>query len=138
MEEYVKAKSNKRWVNSIIQSWNEVRERGETWLDGGDMAFLVKELMKLDNVFTTHFEEASYFMMMTGEWTSLSNQYEDILGRYVKSIAQRAHLSEERKRMVEGMGGKLLFFFMDMNETMTMPPLPLLTRGMLMSMIQLI
>ena len=136
MEEYVNAKSKKKWVNPIIRSWNEVGERGKTRLDEEDLAFLVKELAKLDNEFTTHFEDASYFMTTTGEWTSLLNQYEDALRRYADSVAQRAHLSEERTRVVERMKGKLLFFFTDTNETTTMPPLPLLTRGMLTSMTQ--
>jgi hypothetical protein len=139
MEQYMedcKAGKREKWTNQVLRSWNEVKERGKTRLDGGDLVFLVEELTQLDDAFTTHFKDASYFMTTTENWVSMWEGYVEAVERYGNTVVQRPNLTKERTKMVEGMIGKLQFSLWDTQEATTMPPLPLLTRGALTAMIQ--
>ena len=111
-------------------------ETGKSWMEEGDLDFVVNELMKLDNVFTTHFEEVKYFKMTTESWLLMWDQYQEAAERYMNTVAQRAGLTENQGKMADRMVRKLRFFMMKTNEAKVMPLLPLLTSGMLTAMIQ--
>ena len=55
MEEWQAGKGDE-WRNQLICSWNGVKEKGKTWLDGGELVFLVEQLTELNLAFTTHFK----------------------------------------------------------------------------------
>ena len=139
MEEYekaVEAREDKTFKNLVIRSWNEVKEMGKSRMDEGDLDFAVNELTKLDNVFTTHFNEAKYFKTTTDTWLDIWDEYLEAVEKYANTVAQRSGLTEHRAKIAEGMVGKLRFLMTDTDVATTMPPLPLLTSGMLTVMIQ--
>ena len=111
-------------------------ERGKKWLEREDLEFMVGELTELNLVFTMHFKEAKYFQMTTESWILMWEEYVGTLEKYATNVVQRPDLPDERAKTVDGMVGKLRFILMDMDGATTMPPMPLLTRGMLTSMIQ--
>ena len=129
------ADKGKIWANTVIHSWNTVKEKGKTRLTGEELEFLVGELDQINDAFTTHFKDGSYFMTTTESWTSMWEQYVDVVEGYANNLAQRADLMEERVKTAELMIGKLQFIFTDVNEATMMPPLPLMTRGVLTGMI---
>jgi len=105
------ADKGKIWANMVIRSWNTVKEKGKTRLTGEELEFLVGELDQINDVFMTHFKDGSYFMMTTESWTSMWEQYVDVVEGYANNLAQRADLTEERVKTAELMIGKLQFIF---------------------------
>ena len=93
------------WKNPLMRSWNAVKARGQSPLDEGDVEFLVDELGALDNAFTTHFKDATYFMTTTESWTSMWERYVDAVERYAHTVAQRSDLRAERVKTADLMIG---------------------------------
>lgn len=138
MEKYVKearAGKGKEKRNQIIRSWNGVMDMGKSQLDG-DVVFLVDELTEIDLAFTTHFKDGKLFMTTAESWCSMWEQYVETLERYVNNVAQRGRLTAEQEKTADQMIGKLKFVMTGTDEPTTMPPLPLMTRGVLTAMVQ--
>ena len=132
----VKAGEAQDLTNLVIRSWNKVKETGKSWMEEGDLDFAVNELTKLNNASTMHFEEVNYLKTTTESWLLMWDQYREAAERYVNTVSQRAGLMENQGKMADRMVRKLRSFMMEMNEAKAMPPLLLLTSGMLTAMIQ--